>query len=126
MEVAIAAIKKARKMGKARTGELRRVIRKIEEERKVLEAKAVSLRWVKSHIGITNNKEADKRAKLGTNKEDSAFPIIMEGGLKDVWKGIRKEEKCVRGTGGGRVVSWERKAKVLCVHCKSGNRNLQS
>ena len=40
----IATINKAEKAGKARTGELRKVMRKIEEERKAIGPNAVSLR----------------------------------------------------------------------------------
>ena len=39
---------------------------------------------------------------------------------------MRKNERCVRGTGGGRVVNWERKARVSYVHCRTGKGNLQS
>ena len=43
LEAAIAVIKKAGKTGKARTGELRKVMRKIEEGKKTLGPNVVSL-----------------------------------------------------------------------------------
>ena len=67
-QAAIVVIKKAGKIGKARTRELRKVMRKIEEGKRVLGASAVSLSWVESHIGIKGNEEADKKAKRGVNK----------------------------------------------------------
>ena len=122
----IVAIKKAGKTGKARTGELRKVMQNIEEEKNAIGPNAVSLRWVKSHIGIKGNEEADKRAKLGADIEDPTFSVISEGGLKEVWKQMRKEERWVKGTGEGKVVKWERKASVSYVHCRTNKGNFQS
>ena len=124
-QAAIAAIKKAGRTGKARMGELRKVMRKIEEKRSALGPNVVSLGWVKSHIRIKGNEEADKKAKLCADIEDPAFPV-MEGSLKEAWKKMRKEERCVRGTREGRVVKWERKARVSYVHCRTNKGNLQS
>ena len=69
----IAGIRKAGKIGKARTRELRKVMRKIEEGKRAHRPKAVSLRWVKSHIVIKGKKEEDQKVKLGADKEDSTF-----------------------------------------------------
>ena len=63
---------------------------------------------------------------MGDDKEDPTFPVITEGGLKEVRKKIRKEERCVRGTGEGRVVKWERKARVSYVHNRTNKGNLLS
>ena len=46
--------------------------------------------------------------------------------MKEVWKKIRREERCVRGMGEGKVVKWERKARVSYVHCRTNKGNLQS
>ena len=98
----------------------------MEERRRILGPKAVSLCWFKSYIGNKSNEEADKRAKVGAENEDPTFPVITKEGLKEVWKRIRKEKRYIKGTGGGRVVKWERKAKVSYVYCRTGKRNLQS
>ena len=82
-QVAIPSIKQAGKTGKTRTGELRKVMRKIEEGRNVLEPNAVSLGWVKSHIGIKGYEEADRKAKLDADIADPAFPGIIEGNFKE-------------------------------------------
>ena len=78
----IAATKKVGKPGKARIGEVRKVIRKIKEERKVLRLRAISLVWVKSYIGIISNEETHKKVKLGPKKEECTFPVIRKVGLK--------------------------------------------
>ena len=80
-QTAIAVIRKAGKTGKARTEELRKVMRKIKQEKKALGCKAVSIGWVKAYIRIKGNEEADKRAKLGTDEEDPTFPVIIQRGL---------------------------------------------
>ena len=72
-QAVLAVIKNAGKTGKARTGELRKVIRKIEERKRAFELKAVTLGWVKFHVGIKDNKEADKKAKLEVDEKDPAF-----------------------------------------------------
>ena len=123
-QVAIAAIRKAGKTGKARIRELRKVMRKIEEGKRAFGPEAVSLSWVKSHVGIRGNEEADKRAKSEAEEEDPKFPVVMEDGLKEAWKKMRKQDRCVKGTGEGRVVKWERKARVSYVHCRTNKGNL--
>ena len=125
-QAAIAAIKKAEKTGKARTRELRRVMKMIEKGKRVLGPQAGSLGWVKSHIGIIGNKEADKKAKLGAKKEDPTSPVITEGGLQETWKKMKREKRCMKGIGEGSAVKWERKARVLYVHCRTNKGNLQS
>ena len=122
----IAAIKKAGKRVKARTRELWKLMRKIEEGKKILGPNAVSLGWVKSYIGITGNEEEDKRAKMGADAENPVFPNITEGALKEVWKRMRREERCGKGTGAGRVVNWNRKARLSYIHCRTNKGNFQS
>ena len=87
-QTAIVVIRKAGKTAKARMVELKKVMRRIEEGKRAPSPKAVSLVWVKSHIGINSNKKTDKRAKLDTDEEDPTFSVIMKGGLKEAWKKI--------------------------------------
>ena len=68
----------------------------------------------------------DKRTKLGTEEEAPAFPVITKGGLKEGWTRMRKEERYMRSTEEKRVVNYERKARVLYVHYRTGKGNLQS
>ena len=68
---------------------------------------------------IKGNKEADKRAKLGADEGDLVIPVVAEKGLNKGFKKMRKEEKCGRGKGEGRVVRWERKVRVSCSHCRT-------
>lgn len=98
----------------------------IEKRKRAIRPTAVSFGWVKSHIRIKGNEEVDKKAKLEADNENPAFSVITEGGLKEAWKKMRKEERCVRGTREGRVVKWERKVRVSYVHCRTNKGNLQS
>ena len=125
-QAAIAAIRNVGQTGKASTGELRKVIKKIEEGKKAVGPNIVTLGRVKSHIGIKGKEEGDKEVKLGANEEDPAFPVITEGGLKEAWKKMREEERFVKGTGEGRVVKWERKGRLCYVHCRTNKGNPQS
>ena len=60
------------------------ISRNTEEGKRALGPKTVSLRCVKSHVRIKDHEEANKRGKLSADKEDPAFPVIMEGGLKEI------------------------------------------
>jgi len=53
-------------------------------------------------------------------------PHIIEGEWKQAWRKIREEERKVKGAGMGRVVKWNRKARVACVQCRTGKGNLQA
>jgi len=86
---------------------------------------AVSFGWVKAHNELHGNEEADRLAKEATilYLED---PQITEGGLKPAWKKMREEERRVKEAGMGRVVKWNRKARVAYVQCRTGKGNLQA
>ena len=43
-----------------------------------------------------------------------------------MWKKMRKEERSMKGMEKGRVVRWERKARLSYVHCRTNKVNLQS
>ena len=124
-QAAIAAVKKAGHSGKARTRDLKVVMSEIKERQTRLGPNAVSFGWVKAHNEVHGNEEADRLAKEATNSypED---PQITEGGLKQAWRKMREEERRVKGTGMGRVVKWNRKARVAYVQCRTGKGNLQA
>jgi len=124
-QAAIAAVRKAGRTGKARTADLRRVMMDIKERQTRLGPNAVSFGWVKAHNEGCGNEKADQLAKHATTlyPED---PQITEGGLKQAWKRMREEERRVKGAGMGRVVKWNRKARVAYVQCRTGKGNLQA
>jgi len=53
-------------------------------------------------------------------------PQITEGGLKQAWSRMREEERRVKEAGMGRVLRWNRRARVACVQCRTGRGNLQA
>jgi len=124
-QAAIAAVKKAGRTGKARTNNLKLVLMDIKERQARLGPNAVSFGWVKAHNKLFGNEEADPLAKMATQlyPED---PQITEGGLKQAWRKIREEERRVKGAGMGRVVRWNRKARVTYIQCRTGKGNLQA
>jgi len=124
-QAAIAAVKKAGRTGKARTNDLKLVLMDIKEQQARLGPNAVSFGWVKAHNELFGTEEADQLAKMATQlyPED---PQITEGGLKQEWRKMREEERRVKGAGMGRVVRWNRKARVTYVQCRTGKGNLQA
>ena len=66
-----------------RTGELKKIMRKIENGKRDLGLNAVSFVYVKSHIGIKGNKEADKKPKVETKEVEARHLVIMEGRLRE-------------------------------------------
>ena len=124
-QAAIAAVKKAGRIGKARTNDLKLVLMDIKERQTRLGPNAVSFGWVKAHNELFGNKEADRLAKEATQLYPEN-PWITEGGLKQAWRKMREEERRVKGAGMGRVVIWNRKARVTYVQCRTGKGNLQA
>jgi len=122
-QAAIAAVKKAGRTGRARTRDLKVVMEEIKERQSRLGPNAVSFGWVKAHNELHGNEEADRLAKEATNLYPEE-PQITEGGLKQVWKRKREEERRVKGVRIGRVVKWNRKARVAYVQCRTGKGNL--
>jgi len=105
-QAAIAAVKKEGQTGRARTRDLKIVMKDIKERQTRLGPNAVSSGWVKAYNEVHGNEKLDQLAKEATNlyPED---PHITEGGLKQEWKRKREEEQRVKGAGMGRVVRME-------------------
>jgi len=80
-QVVIVATKQAGRTGKARTGNLRWVANEIERRKEELGEDIVTLGWVKAHMGIHRNEEADRLAKDGAEKTPNTTRIT-EGWLK--------------------------------------------
>ena len=64
-QAAIAAIQKAERTGRARTGELKDVVEKVRKRQENLGPNAVRFAWVKAHVGTHGNEKADQMAKSG-------------------------------------------------------------
>ena len=61
-------------------------IRRIEEKRRDLVPKTVSFKWVKSHIRIKGNREADKKNTLSAKEKDLLCRVITEGEVEKTEK----------------------------------------
>ena len=99
-KAAISAVKKAGKMGKARTADFKRLLEVIKGRRDM----TVTLGWVKSHIGIEGNERADNMVRAGAAKKSDVLQVT-EGGIRQKIKGWRKEARVVNGYGRGSVLS---------------------
>ena len=110
---------KARK----RARHLRWVVNEIGKRKKELGEDAVELGWVKAHVWIYGNEKADGLAKKGAEKTPNKT-WITEGGLKQAWVKKRNAERCVKGTGMGRVLKWNRKALLNYTQCRTGKGRL--
>jgi len=53
-------------------------------------------------------------------------PQIIEGGLKQAWRKMKEAKGRVKGVGMGRVVKWNRKARVAYIQYRTGKGNLQA
>jgi len=80
-QAAIAATKQAGRTGKAKTRHLRWVVNEVSRRKRELGEDALTLGWVKAHIGIYGNGMADELAKEGAEKIPNKT-WITEGGLK--------------------------------------------
>jgi len=69
--------------------------------------------------------EANGLAKEATNLYPENSQLTEEG-LKQAWRRMREEARRVKETGMGRVVKWNRKARVVYVQCRTGKSNLKA
>jgi len=100
-QAAIAAVRKAARTGKARTGELKEVIEEVRRRQATL---AVRFACVKAHVGTQGNEKADQLAKEGAELEgedEGMEKAIAEGGLRqDSGKGEGRRRGDRNGKGG--------------------------
>ena len=76
-----AAVRKTGRTGKARTAGLGGVILGVKKRQEDLGLDAVQLGWMKAHVGINGNEEADK-LEAGGEQHYHDNPRITEGGRK--------------------------------------------
>ena len=67
---------------------------------------------------------ADDMVRAGTLGVSHTPLQIIEGGLRQVWKARRQEERAVVGYGKGRVPKWNRRAVVNYTHTRTNKGNL--
>ena len=59
-------------------------------------------------MGVAGNECTDEMAKLGCERGDA--PVVTEGGVRALCKGMRTAERSVVGCGMVRVARWGRRA----------------
>ena len=96
-QAAIMAVRKAGKRGIARTRGLREVVSLISDCEKEFGKGAVSLAWVRAHVGIPRNERADLEAKSAV--EAGGGTAVTEGGIRAMVKEGQKMERVVKGFG---------------------------
>ena len=109
-QAAIMAVKRAGKRGIASTRGLKEVVSLISQCEEEYGAGAVSLTWVKAHVGIPGNERADLEAKAAV--ENGGSTAVTEGGIRAIVKEGRMKERVVKGFGMGRVVRWSSRLAV--------------
>ena len=117
---ALAAVKNAAGVGKARTADLRAVVDLVGTWNEA----GVELRfgWVKAHVGVWGNQRADALAKARCG--GGGIPRVTEGGLRALWKTLRAGERTVSGLGAGRIARWGRHAAIRYAQLRTGKGNL--
>ena len=78
--------------------------------------------WVKAHVGVAGNEFTDEMAKLECERGD--VPVVMEGGIRALWKKVRAVDYSVVGCGLGRVIRWGRRAVSRYTHLRMNKGDL--
>lgn len=122
-QAAIAAVVKAGKKGRGRTKELRQVVNLI-AGRCRMDKTAVTMGWVKSHIGIKGNETADEEAKKAAEEQTTpegtgSKVLVTEGGVKQDVTDRRKGERQQEGWGWGKVPLWGRRAATWYTYLRT-------
>ena len=123
-QAAIAVVKKAGRTGRARSKDLADIIKIIRNR-----DGRTSLGWVKSHIGIEGNEQADVLAKKGTKwRLPSQRSSVTEGGVRQWVKQIRQVSRGadMTGYGRGRVIDWGRRACSNFSQLRTGKGGMAS
>ena len=105
-QAAIASVWNAVAYGTARTADLRAVVDMVGIC--VYAGVPIRFAFVKAHVGIAGNEFADQMANLGYEQRDA--PVVTEGGVRALWKGVRAAEWSIVRYGIGRVTRWGRRA----------------
>jgi len=119
-KVAIQATQKAGKTGRARTRALAALGTEIHTRNSLYGSNNVQIAWVKSHIGIPGNEEADEMARAGAAKDSGGE--ITEGGIKQRQKEVRKANRTKEGY--RCVTDWDRKTATTYTHLRTNRGNL--
>ena len=120
---AVKAIKRAGRSGKARIRDLQSIVELIKERQAAMGPQAITIGWVKAHIGIAGNEKADEEAKRASSLTPEVSRIT-EGDIKQEWRRKRTEERRRSDTVQGRAIKWNRKALRNYTHCRTGKGRL--
>ena len=119
-KAAIQAVKKAGRTGRARTGELVRVIKGIKERQRM--GHEVRLAWVKAHVGIQGN-ESRRKSKILYLGGGTGGP--HRGGYQAAADSPKEGGTLPTGWGKGRIARWSRRAATRYTHCRTGKGDLR-
>ena len=117
---ALAAVKNAVGVGKARMADLRAMVDLVGTCNEV--GGVLRFGWVKAHAGVWGNERADALAKAGCG--GGGIPRAKESGVRALCKKLRAGEKSVSGLGAGRISGWGRRAASRYMQLRTGKDDL--
>lgn len=92
------------------------MIEEVGKRQERLGEEAVRFGWVKAHAEIYGNEQADILGKQGAAEQVRG--VITEGGVKQAWNKKKQASRKVVGAGMGRVLKWNRKARLTSVEAR--------